>query len=347
MSKLNRNLLIIASVLLVLSAWTYRQSVWRADRFQRGQVFLPNMNPDEIATARIQQGEEVVTLRREGDHFVVIEEHGYTASNSAVNRLFRDLLEVNLEKEVGRGGQLLEELEIEPPTESTIEVALEDGAGKEMVRLRVGASQEEGSGRYIRRLDQDDAPIYLTSGGVFVSTEAASFLAKEIVQVEASQVVSVQGADFRLERGENGELGLTGLPAGAKEKTSEINGLESLLSSLSFDKVYIADDAEVGNLEFEQVLEYGLEDGSSYVLSAAREDDSYFLRIRGSHSVTQVAIARDEAEEQLREKAEMLSRADEIEDFNRFHGSWVYELGEWTGKKLFLRRSDLIDTEKT
>ena len=53
----------------------------------------------------------------------------------------------------------------------------------------------------------------------------------------------------------------------------------------------------------------------------------------------------DEAEEELREKAEMLTRADEIDAFNSFHGSWVYEISDFTAKKLQLTRQDLIESE--
>ena len=32
------------------------------------------------------------------------------------------------------------------------------------------------------------------------------------------------------------------------------------------------------------------------------------------------------AEEELREKADQLGRADEVREFDAFHGSWVYRL---------------------
>ena len=54
MSKLNRNLLLVVAALFLLSRLTYRQSVGRADRFQRGQLFLANLNPDDVATIRVQ-----------------------------------------------------------------------------------------------------------------------------------------------------------------------------------------------------------------------------------------------------------------------------------------------------
>ena len=84
MSKTNRNLLVAVAVLFLLSALTYKQTTGRADRFQRGQLFLSNLNPDEIATIELSKGEETVTLRRQGDQFTVVEKRGYPASNASV-----------------------------------------------------------------------------------------------------------------------------------------------------------------------------------------------------------------------------------------------------------------------
>lgn len=346
MSKINRNLLVAAAVLFLVSVLTWRQSVERADRFQRGQLLLANLNPDEVARIDIAKGDETTTLTRQGQQFVVAEKQGYPASNASVNRFLRDLLEVGLERVVGSGESLSEELGIEPPTDETVEVALGNTADKEMVRLRIGKGFEDGPGNYVRRLDEADAPIYLTSTGLMLSSDAASYLEKQIVDHSSSEVRKIEGEDFVLERAsEGGGLELSDLPQNAKLKTSEVNRLGSILSGLRFDDVWVADDPAVDALAFEEVLRIELEDGSGYVLSWAGKDDKSYLKIRGYNSVQQVAITVDESEEELKEKADLLSRADEIDEFNNFHGSWVYEIGEWTAEKLQLRRKDLIDSE--
>lgn len=345
MSKTNRNLLVVVAVLFLLSALTYWQSVGRADRFQRGQLFLSNLNPDEIARIELSKGEETVTLRRQEDRFTLAEKRDYPASNSSVNRFLRDLLEIGLEREVGRGEGLASELGIEPPGEETLEVALIDRAGQEMVRLRVGDAAEDGSGNYVQRLDEDEAAIYLTSQGVRLSADAGSFLDKQIVDHAASEVVRVEGGDFVLEKTpEDDELVLAAMPAGQQLKSSEVSRLKSLLSGLRYEEVFVADDSEVSGLEFDQTTKIDLADGSGYVLSHAREGERHFLKIRGHNEVQQVAITVDESEEELKEKAEMLSRADEIDAFNSFHGSWIYEISDFSAEKLQLKRSDLLES---
>jgi len=347
-SNTNRNLLLAVLALFLLSALTYRQSVGRADRFQRGQMFLSNLNPDEVVTIAVTKGEESVTLKRQGEGFTVVEKQGYPASNSSVNAFLRHLLGIGLEREIGRGEGLAEELEIEPPTEETIEVALQDSTDKEMVRLRIGKAFNNGQGNYIQRLDEEDGFIYLTSGSVFLSSDIGGFLEKEIVDHESTEVQRVEGRDFVLEKPENGDsLLLVDLPANKQAKTSELNRLGSVLSGLRFDEVFVADDPEIQGLEFDQALRLDLTDGSGYELSLATQDERYFMKIRGFNTVQQVAITRDETEEELKEKAEMLTRADEIDDFNSFHGSWVYEISKYAAEKIQLLRSDLIDSEST
>ncbi|MDX1382539.1 MAG: DUF4340 domain-containing protein [Thermoanaerobaculia bacterium] len=345
---LNARLAALAVVLLAGSVWAYSSSVARGERFQRGQRLLPNLVPDEVARIEIGKGEEKTTLRKQGDSFTVVEMHDYPAKNEEVNRFIRDLLEIELAKEVGRGAGLAEELGIEPPGDDTIEVALANASGQEMVRLRLGDSFPDGPGRYVRRLDREDAPIYLTAEGTFLSTSAASFLDKEIVDHPQSEVARIEGRDFVIAAdGEDGPLVLQDVPAGKREKTIETNKLKSILDRLSFDEVFVADDEAVRDLGFDEMLRVDLDDGTGYVLSLAADGDQRYLRIEGHHDLGRVEISLETPEEELREKADQLTRADEIEDFNAFHGSWVYRLSSFTADKIELSRADLLEDESS
>lgn len=348
MSKLNQILTAVVVVLFGISALTYYNSVTRAERFERGQKFLSNLNPDEVASIVLQKGDETVTLERKGGEYTIEEANGYLAKNEAVNRLLRDLLELSLEKEVGRGEALRAELEIEPPGEETVDLLLKNDAGQDMVHVRVGKRFEGGSGNYVQRLDIENQPIYLTDKGVFLSTGKDSYLDKEIVDVASSDIARIEGPDFVFTRpGEgdgSGELDLEGIPAGRKVKTTEANRVRNALSRLNFDKVWVADDPEVADLAFEQALRVDLKDQSGYVVSTAEKDDRHFLRIAGYHSVQRIEIDREETEEQLQEKADVLHRAEDIGDFNTFHGSWVYEIPSSTAEKLELQKADLLES---
>ena len=342
----NAKLAALAAVLLAGSVWAYANSTSRGDRFQRGQLLLPNLVPDEVATITITKADEVTTLQKRGDAFTVSEVHDYPATNESVNRLLRELLQIELEKEVGRGSELAADLEIDPPTANTVEVTLMNSTEQEMVSLRIGTSVPDGAGRYVQRLDVDNAPIYATTGGVFLSTRSSDYLEKEIVDHPQAEVRRVQGHDFEIAADDpESSLRLQSVPADRNEKSIETNKLKSILTRLSFDGVYLADDPEVRALRFDTDLRVDLQDGTSYLLSLATSDDRNFFRIRGAHGLDRVAIAIDTPEEELREKADQLSRADAIEEFNAFHSSWVYEISRLTADTLTLARSDLLEEE--
>lgn len=344
-SNVNSRLALGATVLLVLSVLVYWNSVARADRFERGQKFLSNLNPDEITEVVIIEAGETVTLRRVGEEFVVAEADGYRAKNESVNRFIRDLLDISLDKEVGTGETLEADLEIEPTTETTQEITLKNASGQEMVSVRVGKGLDDGPGNYVQRRDVEGEPIFLTSERVSLSSEQDSFLQKEIVDVTSSQLLRVEGPGYVFAKGEEdgASLELLDVPAGKKESSVEVNKVKNLLSRLRFEQVYPADDAEVRDLAFQEVLRYELDDGSGYVVSAAVGDERSFLSISGFHTIERIEIELDTPEEELQEKADVLSRADEMNEFNSYHGSWVYEVDSTTGEKLVVGQADLLE----
>jgi hypothetical protein len=338
----NRFLALVALVLFVLSVWVYRASVHRAERFERGQSFLAQLNPDEIGSIELTKGEDTVVLKRAEDHFEVASENGYPAKNESVNRLIKNVLDISLEKQVGTAEALYEELELTPGGENTTEVVFKNAADKPMVHFLVGANLEGGSGSYVRRLDGTDAAVYLTSQQVYLNTGAKSFLKKDILDVKADQVRSIKGADFVVEE-VDGELKLRGVPAGWQEKVSAMNRIKGVLSYLNFDEVYLGDDEAVRDLSFRQALDVGLKDDSGYRLALAEKGDETFLQIAGYHAVERLQVDRDESEEELQEKAEIMSRANEISEFNTFHGSWVYKISSATADKIKLAKGDLME----
>ncbi|MGD8440566.1 MAG: DUF4340 domain-containing protein [Holophagae bacterium] len=340
--KLNRNLAIVALLLLAASIWAYRSSLGPTDRFERGQRLLPNLNPDDVAEISIAKGDDTVTLTRGDDGFTVADVHDYPATNQSVNRVLRTLAELELEKRVGTGDDLYRELGLTADAEDMVEVALKRTNGDDMVRLRIGRPFEGGSGSYLRRIDGDGGPAYLSTKQVTLSTDPDTYLDKEIVQIDRDDIDRIEGPDFVVVRGDDG-LELEGVPRGRKENASAMNRLKNTLGSLRFDQVFLADDDTVRDLRLQPVLDVRLTDGSGYRLALAERGDEHFLQIAGYHTVDRVSVDRDESETELEDKAAILSRADEINRFNRFHGSWVYRINKGTAEVLGFRKADLVE----
>ena len=58
-----------------------------------------------------------------------------------------------------------------------------------------------------------------------------------------------------------------------------------------------------------------------------------------------VMVGRDESDEELEEKAEMLAAADEMATFEASHASWVYKVPEATADKVKLTKKDLVQAK--
>ncbi len=339
--KINQILIAVCTALCALSVFSYTDSVRRAERFERGQKFLQNLNPDSIAEIVIEKGDEGAHLRRDGEQFVVVDADGYPAKNESVNRFIRDVLKLSLEKEVGSGESLTEELELMAGGENTINVVFKGSGEEELVRFLVGKSMDDGGGSYVKRTDGDDDTIYLTSSRVYLSTGQDDFLKKEILDVETDEVAAVRGRDFVIS-GESGSLALADMPSG-KKTSSKFDQLKNVLSGLRFSKHYLANAPEVQGLYFDSAVEIELEDGSGYQVAVATKGDKHYLRIQGFENYGQLVVSPDDDEETTARIAEQLKRQTEIDGFNTFHGSWIYEVTETTANRVKVKKSDLYE----
>jgi hypothetical protein len=253
------------------------------------------------------------------------------------------VLDLELEKKVGVGEDLSQDLGLVQAGPEITEVAFKDNAGKEMLRFLVGAASDGGEGSFVRRTDTEPSEIYLTSGRVFFSTANDDFLQHEIVNATEAEIAAIRGADFSLERQEGGTLQLLGLPSGRQE-SAKAGQLKSLLAGLRFTQHHLADDPTVSGLRFGSPLAIELQDQSVYELAVAENDGKHYLRIFADHLVRQLAVAPDDDEATVKEKSEILARANEVQQFNVFHGSWIYEVSEITAEKIRFRKSDLSES---
>ena len=350
--KLNQILGLSTLVLLVLSGWTYYDSVTRGERFERGQKFFQQIDPDAIAEIVITKGTdgaEITRLRRQEDHFVLPTAGGYRAANDAVNRLIGGVMDIRLEKEVGRGEKLADELGLASGAER-LEVAFLDDAEKDMVRFVVGNAAEDAAGHFIRRESGDPAGedaaepmIYLTSSRVSLRTGEDDLLDQEILNVEGEEIASISGESWKIVN-EDGAWSLADLPSGVEE-SSKVDSAKRILQGLRFTEHHLANAPEVSGLDFDESVRVELDDGSWYDLELAESDGKHYLRVAAGHEAeeTGLSIERDAGDAEVAEAADKWQRLEEIQDWNAFHGSWIYEISEGTAEKVGLERSELIE----
>ncbi|MEM9599069.1 MAG: hypothetical protein AAGD06_32680, partial [Acidobacteriota bacterium] len=225
-----------------------------------------------------------------------------------------------------------------------------------------------------RRADAGDSTVYLTERRVYLDTDAESFLDKQILDVQRDAVVSIRGAGYSFARAgvalpqaraegaadapaddgavegeaaegedlEPGELELADLPEGKKE-SPKAGQLKGALSNLRFTEHHLANAAEVAGLAFDTSVEFLLDDGSGYLVSLAQSGDKHFLKVEAFHTAGRIMIAQDADEDEVRETSEILERADEIQLWNAFHGSWVYGVTDVVANRFRGTAAELVE----
>lgn len=336
----------LTAVLFILSILSYWQTTREGERFTKGQKFLPNLNPDEIHEIVINKAGEVTQLKKLEDAYVVASVHDYPAKNESVNRFLNDILDLSLDKEVGSLDKFEDTLGLTEGSGDATVLSLKNSNGKEMVQFVIGKSLEGGSGNYVVRKGDDPGPVYLTDKTLFLSTDAGSFLDKEILNVAQTDIQNIQGNDFLFEQKDE-KLLLTDVPSAKQEKASETGKVKSMLTSLSFEEVFVADDQNVAGLPFKEKYVFELKDDTGYRVSVATQDEKTFVKLEGFHKIKPFTVDPNESEEEIKAKSERWKRAEEIQEFNTFHGSWVYQLSDYVGKKFILDFKDLIEDKKT
>jgi len=338
--KLNRILGVVTLVLFGLSFWAYHSSQAQAERFERGQKFLPNLNPDNIHEILVDKGEDHLDLKRGEDSFRIVSKNGYPAKNEAVNRLINSILDIELNSEIGTDPDLVKELEVGDGFSGTSHVVFKDASGKEMVNFYIGKNTEDSKGTYVKKSGEKEE-TYLTAKSVYLTTSPTSFLKDEILNVAQAEIQKIQGNGLVLNQ-KDGALTVANLPKGMEPNSTELGQLKGILTSLKMKDAFLADNAEVQGLSFSSGFTVNLKDKIYYKVAAAKKGERMFIKVQGGHHFDSIQLTGKESEEEMKEKSKILQKVDELKKFNDFHGSWVYELNDYVGKKFFYSKEDLI-----
>ncbi|PIE01699.1 MAG: hypothetical protein CSA81_10530 [Acidobacteria bacterium] len=342
--NLNRYLGIAAVILFVLSFMAFKQAQDSSDRFERGQKFLSNLNPDNISEILIDKGKDHVELKREDDHFSMASKAGYPARNQAVNRIITSILDMELEDEIGSGAELSKELEVlEGPAETT-HIIFKNDAGKEMVNFFIGKKAEGGQGSYVKK-NGDDETIYLTSKTSYLNVTPSSMIKDNILNIPQSDVLKIEGNGYTIED-DGGTLQLQKLPKGMETKASEFGQVKGLLSNLKIKDAFLADNPKVKDVRFTNTVTVYLKNKAHYQIAVGKKGETIYMKVQSGHQLKQIQLTGQESEEELKEKSKVLQLNDELKKFNEFHGSWVYELSGQNGAKFFFTKQDLIQKAK-
>ncbi len=304
------------------------------------------------ATVELRRHDGAVTLKRDGDAWLVAEKHGFPAQQGRVRELFVGLAELRLVEERTANPELFSRLGLEDPDTpgaTSVLVTVKDQAGRELAalivgrrRVRTGSTLPEAV--HVRRPGESRA--WLAEGTLRPDIDPLLWLERDILDIRRDRVASVTtqraGAEpLTLRRvAPDGEFQLIGGPEGFKADRTRLDDLPRALEFLSFSDVMPA--ASLADAPASGEAHVVTFDGLAVVLRLVTHEEHRYALITASWSAPDPPISENASASLLRaeaakEEAEMIAA--------RVRG-WAFRLPDWKADVLTYRLEDVAAREE-
>jgi hypothetical protein len=348
----NRKLGILAGVAAVMVVWAVVQAHWAAGSRARpasGLTYLvQGLDPASIQSITVGEGEKTVKIDRKNGQFVVTNKSDYPADTKQINDLITKVLDIQTTDFYTSNPKNQEDLGLtEKKARAVVKFFKEDGAL--LTGVVVGASQEQGSGTYVRLASSDE--VYLTANAPWFRSGALEYVNQEIVNVKREDVNSVtvhtpEGSYvLKPAKGSDGVV-MEGMPADQKLKDSDAKAVLTGLTSLRFDDVN--QPSQVSGLVFDHEYVCRLNNSTEYRFKLAKKGAKTYLLASAEYTdPTKVTINTGQVDspEELKKKEAILLAQENAQKFTVRHKNWVYEIPDWKAKSLMKKQADLLEAK--
>ncbi|MCB1635238.1 MAG: DUF4340 domain-containing protein [Xanthomonadales bacterium] len=255
-----RNLiLIVAVVALLLLGWLLGRSGGTDDSVEGiGKPLLPGVAADvnQVTGLKLSGagGEVIAEVRRDGEQWTVVSSHGYPADVSVVRRFLLALKDAVKRDVRTSKPERYASIGVEDPLENAdakgMLVELQGVA--EPTRAIIGTYAAGGGDHTYARL-ADQPQSWLVSGNLIPEKTAGNWLARDLVDVPSSRVLSVaitdpDGKTLNLVKPNESDINYTvqDVPKGRELSSESVgNAIAGVLGSLQLEGVRPAADAAV------------------------------------------------------------------------------------------------------
>jgi hypothetical protein len=327
----------------------------RSTQTNEPAYLIQGLDPALIGAIVLDEGEDKVALKRQGNGFVVETKGGYPAKTSEVNSLISKCLEIKTAQLITEDSKNHEDLEVTEDKARTVVKFFKtaDPNSAVLAGVVVGKTEELGQGTYVRMLSSDSAVSdrVLSAPEVpWISTGVMSYIEQELVSAESDQIESVTvvspDGQYTLKREEDGDDPvLVDMPADKKLKTSDARSVLTALTSLRFDDV----KKKPTDMTFDRQYICRLKDSTEYTLRIAREkdeeDEKTYVACEAQFTDT-TPVTKDsdvESEEELKAKEAKLLARDAANTFAAKHKAWIYEIPSYKANNLTKELADLLE----
>jgi hypothetical protein len=338
---------IIAVCMVIWAVVQSRISSGPKARPEQMAYLIQGLDPADIGSIVLGTGDSAVTLKREGERFVVTNKDNYPADPREINNLLTECLETRTSQFITDNPANHEDLQVtEEKARGVVKFLKPDSSV--LTGIIIGKDRELGEGSYVRLASGDKvyvAPNVLSFGG-----QAMGYIKQELISVKREDIQSVvvfsPGGEYSLKAGEDGKtVVLENMPAGKRLKSSDSETVFSALTNLRFDDV----KKDTRGLSFDKQFVCRLKDSTVYTVKIAQKDGKSYVTCQADFAdATPVVMKENEvqSEEQLKKNEAKLLARDKAKEFTANYQGWVYEIADWKARYLTKQLSDLLEDEQ-
>jgi hypothetical protein len=311
------------------------------------------LDTTDIGSIVLGAGEDAVTMKREGRHFLVANKDNYPAVTSEISELITSCLDIKTAELYTDESAYHEDLEVtEEKARSVVKFMTKEPNSTVLAGVVVGKAKELGEGTYVRLVSSDKASsdkVYVASNMPRIKSQAMDYIEQELISVNRDDInsvtVSSPGGDYTLKPKEDSkDIAPVNIPAGKKAKSSECDRVFAAVANLRFDDV----KKKSSDLTFDRRFVCKLNDSTVYTLEIAQEDGKTYVGCQAEYTgeVPTKDMTKVESEEVLKEKEAKLLALDNVRVFSTKHQGWVYEIAEWKAEDLTKELSELVEDQE-
>ncbi len=346
----NKKLVILGIVAIVMLVWAVIQSRISTNRppVTSGEptYLVQGLDPADIDSIVIGKDANAVTLKRQGDGFVVVNKQNYPAMISQINDLISKCMEIERTQFVTDKAENYDDLEVTEDKARTV-VKFFKPDSTLLTGIIIGKTRDVGQGSYVR-LASDDK-VYIAQNVPWFTTDVMSFIDQQLLSVKRDDIesVSVSSPDgnYVLKAKEGGGIEMENVPPGKKFKSTEGQNVFNALTNLSFSDV----TKDSNDLSFDRQFICRLKDSTEYTVNIAAKNNKTFVtcsaRFMGRRPTAE-DIKKDDSEEELKAKEAKLLADDNAKEFTAKHKGWIYEIPDYKAKNLKVKLSELLEDQK-
>jgi len=342
----NKKLGILGITAVLLLGWAIVQSRI-ANRSLRAAktthtTLIQGLNPGKIAKISVRASENSVTLKRNQNSFVVAQKAGYPAQASKINNLITNVLDIRTGELITNNPDNFSDLGVKEDNAHDIIKFFDDS--NQLITGVIMGQKSNSPGGYVRTVNSNE--VYAVQTIPRINSSAMNYINKNLIQVQKDEIVQVDVTDpngtYSLtSEPNNSEIKLVEIPEDKQQKASEIKGVFTALSELSFTDVR----KDTDELEFEYKYICRLQNELKYTLDIAKKDDKYYLKtgVQFTGSKQIYKAVGTESEQELKKKEAKLLAIENAERFNNKHIGWIYEIPGYKAQNLTKSLNDLLE----